>query len=246
MTKPTLEQGEIKADDMIKVIGFDLDDTLWDVRPVIKSAEKKLSTWVLSRIPEITYGVPEIKQARDKILFEDPAMGFQFTKLRKAILKEIFESQLKDPILAEKLSEEGIEIFIKARSQVELFPGVEQTLEALANQYELGVITNGNADIRSMKISKYFSFSISAEEIGAPKPHEEIFLAALKRTKVDNHEFVYVGDDMVNDIDGAKNVGMTTVWKKNYARQLNGNTVPDKIIDGIDALPKAIQELIVG
>ena len=65
-----------------------------------------------------------------------------------------------------------------------------------------------------MKISKYFSFSISAEEIGAPKPHEEIFLAALKRTKVDNHEFVYVGDDMVNDIDGAKNVGMTTVWKK--------------------------------
>ena len=166
--------------------------------------------------------------------------------MRKAILKEIFESQLKDPILAEKLSEEGIEIFIKARSQVELFPGVEQTLEALANQYELGVITNGNADIRSMKISKYFSFSISAEEIGAPKPHEEIFLAALKRTKVDNHEFVYVGDDMVNDIDGAKNVGMTTVWKKNYARQLNGNTVPDKIIDGIDALPKAIQELIVG
>ena len=246
MTKPTQEQRKKKAEEMIKVIGFDLDDTLWDVMPVIKSAEKKLSDWVLSRIPEITYGVPEIKQARDKILFEDPAMGFQFTKLRKAILKEIFESQLKDPILAEKLSEEGIEIFIKARSQVELFPGVEQTLEALANQYELGVITNGNADIRSMKISKYFSFSISAEEIGAPKPHEEIFLAALKRTKVDNHEFVYVGDDMVNDIDGAKNVGMTTVWKKNYARQLNGNTVPDKIIDGIDALPKAIQELIVG
>ena len=71
-----------------------------------------------------------------------------------------------------------------------------------------------------MKISKYFSFTISAEEVGAPKPHEEIFLAALQQTKVDKHEFVYVGDDMVNDIDGAKNVGMTTVWKKNYARQL--------------------------
>ena len=54
MTKPTQEQGEIKAEDMIKVIGFDLDDTLWDVMPVIKSAEKKLSNWVLSRIPEIS------------------------------------------------------------------------------------------------------------------------------------------------------------------------------------------------
>ena len=166
--------------------------------------------------------------------------------MRKAILKEIFESHLKDPTIAEKLSQEGIEIFIKARSQVQLFPGVERTLETLANQYELGVITNGNADIRSMKISKYFSFTISAEEVGAPKPHEEIFLAALQKTKVDKHEFVYVGDDMVNDIDGAKNVGMTTVWKKNYSRQFNGNTIPDKIIDRIDALPRAIQEIISG
>ncbi len=246
MTKPTQEQGKIKAEDMIKVIGFDLDDTLWDVMPVIKSAEKKLSNWVLSRIPEISYGLPEIKQARERILFKDPAIGFQFTKMRKAILKEIFESHLKDPEIAEKLSQEGIEIFIKARSQVELFPGVERTLETLANQYELGVITNGNADIRSMKISKYFSFAISAEEVGAPKPNEEIFLAALQRTKVDKREFVYVGDDMVNDIDGAKNVGMTTVWKKNHARQFIGNTIPDKIIDGIDALPRAIQELISG
>ena len=183
MTKPTLERGEIKADDMIKVIGFDLDDTLWDVRPVIKSAEKKLSDWVLSKIPEVRYGLAEIKQAREKILFKDPAIGFQFTKMRKAILKEIFESHLKDPRLAEKLSQEGIEIFLKARSQVELFPGVERTLETLADQYKLGVITNGNADIRSMKISKYFSFTISAEEVGAPKPREEIFLAALNKQK---------------------------------------------------------------
>ena len=49
---------------------------------------------------------------------------------------------------------------------------------------------------------------------------------------------------MVNDIDGAKNVGMATVWKKNNSRQLNGNTVPDKVIDHIGALPKAIQEIV--
>jgi FMN phosphatase YigB (HAD superfamily) len=48
----------------------------------------------------------------------------------------------------------------------------------------------------------------------------------------------------VNDIDGAKNVGMATVWKKNNARQLNGNTVPDKVIDCIGDLPKAIQEIV--
>ena len=107
MTKPTQEQGEIKAEDMIKVIGFDLDDTLWDVMPVIKSAEKKLRNWVLSRIPEISYGLPEIKQAREKILFKDPEIGFQFTKMRKAILKEIFESHLKDPTISGKIKPRG-------------------------------------------------------------------------------------------------------------------------------------------
>ena len=70
MTKPTQEQRKIKAEEMIKVIGFDLDDTLWDVMPVIKSAEKKLSDWVLSKIPEVRYGLAEIKQARDKILLK--------------------------------------------------------------------------------------------------------------------------------------------------------------------------------
>ena len=229
---------------MIKVIGFDLDDTLWDVLPVIKSAEDKLSKWMISRFPEVSYGKLEIKRARKKIIQENPAIGFQFTKMRKAILKEIFETHLKDPLSAEKLSQEGVEIFIKARSQVSLFPGVEQTLEELAKNYDLGVITNGNADIRNMRISKYFSFSISAEEVGAPKPQPEIFLAALRLTKVNKSEFVYVGDDMVNDIDGAKNVGMTTVWKKNNSRQFDGNTVPDKVIDHIGALPKAIQEIV--
>ncbi len=229
---------------MIKVIGFDLDDTLWDVIPVIKRAERKLSNWIASGFPKVKYGELEIKRAREKILQEKPEIGFQFTRMRKAILKEIFEPYLKNPSTAEEISQKGVEVFIKARSEVVLFPEVERTLEELATKYELGIITNGNADIKNMKISKYFSFSISAEEIGTPKPQPEIFLAALRLTKVDSKDFVYVGDDLVNDIDGAKNVGMTTIWKKNSARQLNGNTVPDKVIEHIGALPRAIQEIV--
>ncbi|MFL2505365.1 MAG: HAD family hydrolase [Candidatus Azotimanducaceae bacterium] len=231
---------------MIKVIGFDLDDTLWDVAPVIRNAEKTLSNWIISRFPQVKYGERQIKRARKKILQEDPTIGFQFTRMRKAILKEIFEASLKDSLTAEKLSQEGVEIFIEARSEVDLYPGVEQTLKELAQNYELGIITNGNADITKLRISKYFSFSISAEKIGVPKPQPEIFLAALEETEVYSNEFVYVGDDVVNDIDGAKNVGMATVWKRNNARQLNGNTVPDKVIDCIGALPKAIKEIVNG
>ena len=59
--------------------------------------------------------------------------------MRKAILKEIFEASLIDPLTAERLSQEGVEIFIKARSEVDLYPGVEQTLKELAQNYDLGL-----------------------------------------------------------------------------------------------------------
>ena len=71
MTKLTQGQTEIKAVNVIKVIGFDLDDTLWDVAPVIRSAEKTLSNWVISRFPQVKYGELQIKRARKKILLEN-------------------------------------------------------------------------------------------------------------------------------------------------------------------------------
>ena len=40
-----------------------------------------------------------------------------------------------------------------------------------------------------------------------------------------------MGDDMVNDIDGAKKCWNDHSLDKNNSRQLNGKTVPDKVID---------------
>ncbi len=71
-TKLTRGRVKIKADNLIKVIGFDLDDTLWDVIPVIKRAEKRLSNWIISKFPEVNYGEMEIKRARKKVLLENP------------------------------------------------------------------------------------------------------------------------------------------------------------------------------
>ena len=39
-------------------------------------------------------------------------------------------------------------------------------LEALAERYQLGVITNGNADVRRLGLSEYFQFALCAEELG--------------------------------------------------------------------------------
>ena len=42
---------------MIKVIAFDLDDTLWAVKPVIIRAEKRLDEWLSLTVPDLKYDV---------------------------------------------------------------------------------------------------------------------------------------------------------------------------------------------
>ena len=40
---------------MIRVIAFDLDDTLWNVHPVIRRAESILADWLEKEVPGYRY-----------------------------------------------------------------------------------------------------------------------------------------------------------------------------------------------
>ena len=63
-------------------------------------------------------------------------------------------------------------------------------VQQLAGHYVLGTLTNGNADIQRLGLSDYFSFSFSAEQVGAPKPAPNLFHAALDHTGVKAEEMI--------------------------------------------------------
>ena len=241
MTGPTLEREIIIK--MIKAIAFDLDDTLWSVEPVIKNAEAKITSWVYRKFPDLVLNRSEMATYRSEILKREPELGFRYTEMRRRILKEIFRSYTKDSQAAETLSHQAMAVFIKTRSEVEYYPGVESTLADLSTKFLLGTLTNGNANVKKMKISKYFDFSFSAEDVGAPKPEPEMFLRALQHTGLAGREVVYVGDDPINDVDGAKNAGLLTIWKKKGETTSGGVTNPDATISQINELPDVIDEL---
>ena len=56
---------------MIRVVAFDLDDTLWHVDPVIIRAEEKLGDWLQQEVPGMRYGVKDMRQFRERVLQED-------------------------------------------------------------------------------------------------------------------------------------------------------------------------------
>jgi len=82
--------------------------------------------------------------------------------------------------------------------------------------YILHFITNGfsevqNINLRSSKMDKFFKTMITSEEAGEKKPDAGIFKYAFKKTGAKVPESLMIGDDTVEDIFGAQEVGMDQV-----------------------------------
>ena len=228
---------------MIRVIAFDLDDTLWNVAPVIKRAESILADWLEKEVTGYSYEPSKLMPIRERLLSDDPSLGHRLTAFRQQLIKASLVTHLDEQSAASH-AERAMEIFLAARNEVEFFEGALYTLRDIARSFQLGAITNGNADIHRLGLTDCFSFAFSAEQVGAPKPAPDLFHAALAHTGCEPAEMVYVGDDPIKDVDAANKVGLHTIWMRSKGRLIESETHPNETIDDIRALPDAIRKLV--
>jgi len=135
---------------------------------------------------------------------------------------------------------QAFDAFLRERHKVVLYEEALQVVEQLATHYTLGALTNGNADIYKTDAGEYFDFAFLAEDIGASKPHPDMFHAALEKSGVGPAQIIHVGDDPEHDIRGAQDVGMYTVWMNSQGRQWPGGTPADREISNLRQLPQAV------
>ena len=197
----------------IKAITFDLDDTFWDVKPVLINAEMKTRKFIEDRIGPLEWGSWEdFKLIREKLIVEDASYEFDVGKLRKKLLLMKIQEQISDPETANELSEKAFQLFFKERNKVEFFPYVLDEIEKLAQIYELGCLTNGNADIEMIGIGKFFKFNISSKDVNANKPNKNHFQKAVELLGISKEEILHIGDHKINDMLGAISYGVKALW----------------------------------
>ena len=228
---------------MIRVIAFDLDDTLWNVAPVIRRAESILAAWLEKEVPGYQYEQSKLMPIRETLLGKDPTLGYRLTAFRQQLIEASLNAHLGERDAA-SCAQGAMEIFLAARNEVAFFEGTLETLRNVAQSFQLGAITNGNADIDRLGLNDCFSFAFSAEQVGAPKPAPDLFHAALAHTGCEPAQMVYVGDDPIKDVDAANEVGLHTIWMRSESKPAQGESNPDEIIDDIRALPDAIRKLV--
>ena len=117
-----------------------------------------------------------------------------------------------------------------------LMDQAKEVLAYLRTKYRTGLITNGRTEIQYGKIDQInlrgdFDIILVSEEAGVKKPDAAIFRMALDALGLPPEQCVYVGDHPVNDVAGAADVGMKTIWlQSNQPWRDELHVKPDHVI----------------
>lgn len=198
----------------LKLITFDLDNTLWPVDEVIRRAEHHCIQWVRDNHPDVAelMSTQKVRAIRDQLLQQKPGYLHNLTALRREAMAQAFREAGYPTQHAAKAAEEAFEVFHEARNQVVFFPGALELLSALADTYMLGALSNGNADLKKIGIDDLFAFHHSAETVGKRKPAPDMFLAALKSARTGPDRALHVGDHPREDVHAARETGLHAIW----------------------------------
>lgn len=194
----------------IKVISFDLDETLWPLSPTIENAEATLFQWLQQNTPRITdqYTQSQILEQRRQLIADNPELRGDVSYLRKLSLSNLF----KEFSYEAETVDQAYKVFVKARSEVSLFEGVLPLLDFLRTHYRLAAITNGNADLVIAGVAQLFVDVQYATLDNPAKPDAAMFLRCADNLGVRPDEILHVGDNPVTDVYGGNEAGVMTAW----------------------------------
>ena len=207
-------QGDITEFAGVEAVVFDLDGTLVDfyadaeraVKAVLRRHDLLPDDWAsfFERYKQI---------AMDR--WEDFRNGrISKIEMRRLRLREAFANDHLPDALLDRITAEYLD---RLGRDVTLMPGVSETLPELAARYRLGVITNGFVDasesrLASTGLDRYFEAVVVAEAVNCFKPDAAIFAEMLRRLEITATRCVYVGDNLIDDVGGARDAGLRPVY----------------------------------
>lgn len=219
----------------IRAITIDLDDTLWEIHPVIRRAEARLREWLGEHYPRTTemFDVESVWELRHAVVSDHPDRSHDLTFLRRTVLGRMGEAAGYGVALVD----EAMEVFNEVRNSVELFPEARPALQELKAEYILIAVTNGNADLERIGIQDLFDDFVSASIAGAAKPARQIFDVAVAAGGASAAETLHVGDHPEYDVNGARDAGLKTVWVNRKGSDWpDGLPQPDGVVEHVGEL----------
>ena len=216
----------------VRAITFDLDNTLWDVFPALEKAEENAYALLQQKYPRIVerHTVLSIRDLREHLFETMSDIRHDFTELRRRVYLQLLEESGYPVEGAEYL----LKRFLHDRNQLTLYPDVLPALTKLYEKYPLISLSDGNSDLEEVGIRHFFTGCVYAADVGHLKPHPAGFLKACEIADAKPAEILHVGDHPDYDVDGARKVGMQTMWIQRNGELWTRDFEPDYRVTSLD------------
>ena len=222
----------------ISTISFDGDMTLWDFRKVMHHSLKHTLVELQRRVPtqrvlELT--VDEMIVIRNQFAEEVKGKIWNLEEIRRRAFERTLEHVgCPDKSLAAHLNA----IYLKHRFEdVELYPDVVSTFDVLARHFKLGLLSNGNTYPERCGLEGYLTFVVFSQDVQIEKPDRRIFEITAKRAGCELAQMLHVGDSLENDVAGARNAGVHSVWLNREGEPNETEIRPDYEVVSLTEIP---------
>ena len=118
-----------------------------------------------------------------------------------------------------------------------LYPDVIPTFDVLAPHFKLGLLSNGNTYPERCGLEGYFDFVVFSQDVQVEKPDRRIFEITAQRAGCELAQMLHVGDSLENDVTGARNAGVYSVWLNREGVSNDTSIQPDYEVASLTEIP---------
>lgn len=128
------------------------------------------------------------------------------------------------------------------RARCLAYDDVLPALKQMAGRYALAVTTNGPEDVQDVKLRasglrSFFPTLIASSAVGAGKPDPAIFIVTLDRLGARPEDALVIGDNLENDVAGARAAGLRCVWVNRTGAVAPAALTPEFEVRSLAELP---------
>lgn len=231
----------------LKAVLFDIDDTLYSTTAFARSARRNAVRAMVQcgiRLPE-----EEVANELDEVIREFGSnFEHHYDKLLMRLAHESWAGANPALIVAA-----GVVAYHDTKFQeLHPFPDVRPLLSGLRGAgLRTGIITHGLTvkqaeKLVRLRILPYLDPGaiFISDQVGISKPNPKLYALALRSMKLSAADVMYVGDNLLHDIEPPKSLGMVSVWTRRAAKpgQDSANIVPEHAIEDFRQLAAILRE----